>query len=386
MYCMYKEAMKYILPFLGLALVATCAIAPVAHAQFVPDIETIEKARVLSATDLGTEQLPGTDVSSRVQLLTVEVQSGAAKGEAVTFRNNFTQLEEGDLFYLRHLVSSTDGTEFYTVADPYRLHVLGILALVFFALVCVFGGMQGIRGLLSLAGSLLLIFYLLLPGISAGLPPVAVAIGIASLIIIVGSYITHGFNRTTSAAVFGMIGTVIVTGLAAWYVVYAAALSGYSSEDSTYLHFQSGGTIDLVGVLLSGILIGLLGILYDIAIGQAVAVEELMRAGSHLTKKEVYLRALRIGKEHIGALVNTLAIAYVGASLPLFLLLEYTTASPGYILNGEVLATEIVRILIGSSGLVLAVPVTTAIAVYMISGKRESGPQEEHATIASHHH
>jgi len=378
--------MKYLFSFLGVMLLATSTVAPIAHAQFVPDVETIEKARVLSATDQGIEQLPGTDVSSRAQLLTVEVLSGAQEGETVTFRNDFTQLKEGDLFYLRHLVSATDGTEFYTVADPYRLHILGILALVFFALVCVFGGLQGIRGLLSLAGSLLLIFYLLLPGISAGFPPVTVAIGVASLIIVVGSYITHGFNRTTSAAVIGMIGTVTVTGLAAWYVVYAAALSGYSSDDSTYLHFQSGGTIDLVGVLLASILIGLLGVLYDIAIGQAVAVEELMRAGSHLTKKEVYLRALRIGKEHIGALVNTLAIAYVGASLPLFLLLEYTNASPGYILNGEVLATEIVRILIGSSGLVLAVPVTTAIAVYMISGKRGNGPQEEHATISSHHH
>ena len=378
--------MRYILSLSVAVLLLGAVLAPTAYAQFVPDTETIEKARVLSAEDQGLEQLPGTEVSSRAQTLTAEVLSGEQEGETVTFRNDFTQLEQGDVFYLRHLVSPTDGTEFYSVADPYRLHVLGILAFVFLVLVFLFGGLQGMRGLLSLAGSLLLIFYLLLPGISAGFPPVTVAIGVASLIIVVGSYVTHGFNRTTSAAVIGMIGTVIVTGLAAWYVVDAAALSGYSSEDSAYLHFQSGGTIDLVGVLLASILIGLLGVLYDIAIGQAVAVEELMRAGSHLTKKEVYLRALRIGKEHIGALVNTLAIAYVGASLPLFLLLEHTTASPGYILNGEVLATEIVRILIGSSGLVLAVPVTTAIAVYLVSGKRGSGPQEDaRGTMHTHH-
>ncbi len=374
--------MKY-LPFV---LFVSLLLAPTAHAQFVPDIETIEKARTVSVTDQGIEQLPGTTVSTPSQMLTAEVLTGPQKGETVTFRNDFTQLKRGDVFYLRHIVSPSEGTEFYSVADPYRLHVLLILGLVFVALVFLFGGLQGMRGLLSLAGSMLLIFYLLLPGISMGLPPVAVAIGIASLIIVVGSYITHGFNRTTSAAVIGMIGTVIVTGLAAWYVVHAAALSGYGSEDSAYLNFQSGGTIDLVGVLLGGILIGLLGVLYDVAIGQAVAVEELMRAGSHLTKKEVYLRALRIGREHIGALVNTLAIAYVGASLPLFLLLEYTTASPGYILNGEVLATEIVRILIGSSGLVLAVPVTTAIAVYMISRKKQSGPLEEsRATMHPQH-
>lgn len=374
--------MKYLL----FILLAGSLLVPTAHAQFVPDVETIEKAKTVSVTDQGIEQLPGTTVSTPSQMLTAEVLSGIQKGETVTFRNDFTQLKKGDVFYLRHIVSPSEGTEFYSVADPYRLHVLLILGLVFVALVFLFGGLQGMRGLLSLTGSLLLIFYLLLPGISMGFPPVAVAIGIASLIIVVGSYITHGFNRTTSAAVIGMIGTVIVTGLAAWYVVHAAVLSGYSSEDSAYLNFQSGGTIDLVGLLLGGILIGLLGVLYDIAIGQAVAVEELMRAGSHLTRKEVYLRALRIGREHIGALVNTLAIAYVGASLPLFLLLEYSSASPGYILNGEVLATEIVRILIGSSGLVLAVPVTTAIAVYMISRERPAGPQKEgRATMHPQH-
>ncbi len=231
---------------------------------------------------------------------------------------------------------------------------------------CDLPGLAHLDADVELVLSLFLIFYALLPGISSGLPPVLVAIGVASLIIIAGSYVTHGINRTTTAAVLGMLVTVVISGLAAWLVVHFAHLSGYGSDDSTYLHFQSGGTIDLVGVLLGGILIGLLGVLYDIAIGQAVAVEELMRAGNTLTRAQVYRRALRIGREHIGALVNTLAIAYVGASLPLFLLLEHSSASMGYILNGEVFATEIVRILIGSSGLVIAVPITTLIAVSLL--------------------
>lgn len=354
----------------------------VGHAQeFQRDIETLEKARVISVIDRGEHQIPGTEVMSESQYLSAEVLTGIQKGEIVSFTNDFTQLKEGDQFYLRHLVSPSDGTEFYSVADPYRLNVLLVLTLIFVALVFVFGGLQGMRGLLSLAGSLLLIFYVLLPGISSGFSPVLVAIGVASLIIIVGSYITHGFTRTTTAAVIGMIGTVIVTGIAAWYVVDIAALSGYGSDESVYLRFQSDGTIDLVGVLLGGVLIGLLGVLYDSAIGQAVAVEELLRIGGNVSRKEVYMRALRIGREHIGALVNTLAIAYVGASLPLFLLLQYSSASAGYIVNGEVFATEIVRILIGSIGLVLAVPVTTLIAVYLI---RPGGNPRD--TIQAHKH
>jgi uncharacterized membrane protein len=289
-----------------------------------------------------------------VQTLTAEILEGPEKGETVTFVNDFAQLEVGEVFYLRHLESPSDGTEFYSVADPYRLPVIMGLALVFLVLLFLFGGVQGIRGLLALLGSVLLIFYLLLPGIIAGYPPVLVAVGVSSLIIIAGSYVTHGLNRTTTA------------GAAAWYVVGAASLSGFTGEESGYLHFQYGGTLDLVGILMSGILIGLLGVLYDVAIGQAVAVEELKRAGAHLSRRTVYERAIRIGREHIGALVNTLAIAYVGAALPLLLLLENATAPLSYIVNGEVISTELIRILIGASGIILAVPITTLIAVFLV--------------------
>jgi uncharacterized membrane protein len=134
----------------------------------------------------------------------------------------------------------------------------------------------------------------------------------------------------------------------------------------------------MVGLLFGGIMIGLLGVLYDIAIGQAVAIEELFRAGKDLSRKEVYARGIRIGREHIGALVNTLAIAYVGASLPLLLLIQSSTVGVLFILNSEIFATEVVRILIGSIGLVLAVPITTLIASYMLQGKARDGESGHH--------
>ena len=359
---------KAIIGLLGLLLLVPL---PAAAQSLLPDVETLSKARVVAVAEGRVESVPGTVLTADVQTLTAEVLDGPEAGKVVTFRNDFTQLREGDVFYLRHLVSPMDGTEFYSVADPYRLPVLIGLALVFLVLLVLFGGIQGIRGLVSLLGSLVLIFYLLLPGVVAGSPPVLVAVGVSSLIIIAGSYITHGFNRTTTSAVLGMIITVAASGLAAWYVVGAASLSGFTGEESGYLHFQYGGTLDLVGILMSGIIIGLLGVLYDVAIGQAVAVEELMSAGEHLSKGQVYRRAIRIGREHIGALVNTLAIAYVGAALPLLLLLENATAPIDYIVNGEVIATEIVRILIGASGIILAVPITTALAVLLVSGARK---------------
>lgn len=372
--------MRLIIPLLAFVLLMVPLTAGAQN--MLPDVETLSKARVVSVSDERVEMVAGTDATHEMQTLSALVLDGPERGETVTFVNDFTQLDEGDVFYLKHLESPLDGTEFYSVADPYRLPVLIVLAVVFLVLLFMFGGVQGVRGLVSLVGSLILIFYLLLPGIIAGYPPVLVAVGVSSLIIIAGSYITHGFNRTTTSAVLGMIATVVLSGLAAWYVVGAASLSGYSSEESTYLYFQYGGTLDLVGILMSGIIIGLLGVLYDVAIGQAVSVEELMSAGKHLSKPEIYKKALRIGREHIGALVNTLAIAYVGVSLPLLLLLDNAGAPIGYILNGEVLSTEIIRILIGASGIILAVPITTAIAVFLISSGASSarkGVPERHS-------
>jgi len=208
--------------------------------------------------------------------------------------------------------------------------------------------------------------YILLPGILAGYSPILLSIGISSLIIIVGSYITHGFNKTTTAAVIGMIITICITGVLAYAAVHTTHLSGYSNEEAAYLNFQTPGTIDFVGLLLGGIMIGLLGILYDAAISQAVAIEEIAAAAAHYSRPKVYRRALRIGREHIGALINTLTIAYVGSSLPLLLLLHFSNMPLSVDINQEIFSTEIVRTVIGSIGLVLAVPITSLVAVFML--------------------
>lgn len=329
--------------------------------------QRLMKARVLEASASREKRVEGTDIVTDTQTLKIEVLEGADAGKIVTFENDFTQLANGDVFYVRHIVGGFD-LETWSVSDPYRLNILIGIGIIFLILVCLFGGWQGVRGLAALAGSLVLIFYLLLPGIHSGGSPILVSLGVASLTILVGSYVTHGFTRTTSAAVLGMLATIIVTGIATYLAIDLAQLSGFTSEHNAYLNFASGGSIDMIGLLFGAIMIGLLGVLYDSAIGQAVAVEELYTAGKDYSRTQVYRRALRIGREHIGALVNTLAIAYVGASLPLLLLLKDATASPLYILNGEIFATEIIRILMSSIGIVLAVPLTTLIAVAMLKG------------------
>jgi uncharacterized membrane protein len=165
--------------------------------------------------------------------------------------------------------------------------------------------------------------------------------------------------------------------------VHSARLTGFSSEEATYLNFDTSGSIDFVGLLLGGLVIGLLGILYDAAISQAIAVEELWAMNREATRRHVFTRAMRIGREHVGALVNTLAIAYVGAYLPLLLLFKLTAMQgPLVTINQELFATEILRTLVGSTGLILAVPITTAIAVWMLQGRATSA----HAHGHSHSH
>ncbi|MBP6949027.1 MAG: YibE/F family protein [Candidatus Pacebacteria bacterium] len=349
-----------------------------AEATLVIDKEVFQKAKVLEIKNQATSTIPGTDILSHTQVIKMKVLDGENLGKEVTFQNDYTQLHEGDIFYVRHQTNHLDNSEYWSVSDPYRLDSLLLLTFIFIALIFIFGGMQGVRGLASLIGSFVLIFYLLIPGIYGGYNAILISIGVASLIIIVGSYITHGFNRTTSSAVLGMIITVIITGIGAYYIVHKTHLSGYSSEESTFLTLNTRGAIDMIGLLFSGIMIGLLGVLYDIAIGQAIAIEELFRAGKHLTRLQVYKRGIRIGREHIGALVNTLAIAYVGASLPLLLLIQNSTTDILFILNSEVFSTEIIRILVGSIGLVLAVPITTLIASYMLHGRNLENTESHH--------
>ncbi len=328
------------------------------------------KAKVLQVLSQERHLVPGTQVESDYQTIKVQVQDGPEKGKEIIVENDYLNMKVGEVFYLTHTTNDLDATDFYTVSEPYRLPQLGALGLLFIGVVLIFGGKQGLRGLLALGASLFFILFLLLPGILHGYPPVAVSMGVASLIVVIGSYVTHGLNKTTSIAVLGMIATIAFTGILAYGAIPFAHLTGFTNEETTYLNINTHGQIDFAGLLIGAILIGTLGVLYDAAIGQSVSVEELASAGEHLSRMEIYHRAVRIGREHIGALVNTLAIAYVGAAMPLLLLFYgFQGESLSMALNRELFATEIVRAIIGSIGLVLAVPITTFIAVRLLADR-----------------
>ncbi len=349
------------------------------HAQeLVPDQYEFIKAKVQTVEFKEERLLIGT-TTRNVYAVTVKLPDDSTH----VLENDHFVVESGDTVYVKKRTDS-EGMVYYTLDEPVRLPVLIILVFVFIGLSVWVGGKQGVKGLLTLFGSMFLLFLFLVPSIVKGYSPVLISLSVASCIIVLGSYITHGFNRTTTTAVLGMLATVLGAGVATYISMYAMSLTGLYSEDVVYLIFNTQGSLDVKGLLFAGIMIGLLGILYDVAIGQSIAIEELMRADKTMTSEKLIQRGMRIGREHIGALVDTLALAYVGASLPLLLLFATSDAPVLYILNREDISTELVRILIGSASIIVAVPVTTWIAVYVL--KRWGVPKHKTEGGCGHVH
>jgi uncharacterized membrane protein len=209
-------------------------------------------------------------------------------------------------------------------------------------------------------------------------------VGIAGAVLALVLFGTHGFSPRVWIAFGGTFSAVVVTGIIAYFASDAMRLTGFGSDASVYLNFATDGDLDLAGLLLGGIIIGILGVLDDISITQASVVQELKAANANFTFHELYSRASRVGKYHLGSIVNTLALAYVGVSLPLILLYSKTESSLGLILNQEVVAGELLRIVVGSIGLVLAVPATTAVAAWYFQNTKVE--EDEDLVHCGHHH
>jgi uncharacterized membrane protein len=357
--------------------------ASIVSAQAVhQELQETVRAKVLEIVAAIDRDIMGTNTTTTVQTLRVELLEGAKAGTVATFDNDILLLEKGDVIFVNRL-EAIDGTEYFIFKDvERRTQLLVVLALLLF-LIVVFAGWQGIRAIISLAISLMAIIFLLVPALLAGYSPALASLVIAAGILSVILFFTHGFRPHVVIAYAGTLAAVAITCLVAWWSVSWLRLTGFSSDASIYLNFSTGGTLDISGLLLGSIIIGLLGVLDDVSITQSSVVHELRRANQALGMWELYQRAIRVGRDHVGSLVNTLALAYVGAALPLVLLYARANADFWVSINQEVIAAEIVRIVVGSIGLVLAVPLTTIIAAWYFS-KRQV--HDEVTSACGHHH
>ncbi|PIR85323.1 hypothetical protein COU15_01145 [Candidatus Kaiserbacteria bacterium CG10_big_fil_rev_8_21_14_0_10_45_20] len=329
--------------------------------------ERVLHGKVIEVLEEDIREIPGTGTEHLYQKIRAEILGGERKGETIIIENDYFELKKGDKFFFNNFID-VSGTEVSGVLSIDRKDSLIALVVVFIVTVVAFGGWQGVRSLLALGGSFFAIFYILMPGILGGWNPLFASIAVATGILFAAIFFTHGFNRESVVAYVGTMASVLLTGLFAVFAVEITSLSGFAAEESVYLNFSTQGTLDFSALLLGAIIIGVLGVLDDVAVTQAAVVTELFNSNASLTRREVYFKALRVGREHVGALVNTLVLAYTGASLPLLLYFYLSPAGFGALVNSELFATEIVRTIVGSIGLILAVPIVTLLAVLFLKG------------------
>lgn len=334
------------------------------EAQTTTAVDRLERARVVNVQRVtvdGQEQ-----VTYQLHMLTgpqagQEVTSGGDGGAILV---NGVVFRPGDKVFVT-VINKYDGSTGYVIQDYDRRASLWWLVGLFVLIVIWFSRWRGVRSLLGLALSFTIIIGWIVPRIAQGSNPVLVTILGSSAILITGFFLTEGLSRLTAAAVVGTVCTMVLIGVLSFWAIGWSTLSGISSEETLYLQNATGRSIDLHGLLLAGIIIGTLGILDDIAVSQAATVGELWVANPKLTRRKVYQGAMRVGRTHLVAIINTLTLAYAGSALPLLVLFSSGTQPWMTIVNSELVATEIVRSIIGSVGLILALPISTLAAVWL---------------------
>jgi uncharacterized membrane protein len=325
------------------------------------------RARVTEIIEEGEITLG--DVVQRYQIARVELLEGKYQGIVMEMDYGKRQvlssavyLKPGDTVLVT-VGSRPDGVLTVYFVDFVRANSLLWLTGIFVATILVISRWKGLRSLLSMAFSLMVIIGYIIPHILAGEDPLRVSIAGSIILLGVTLYLTYGWNLKTHAAVVSMIFVLLITGTLAGLFVIITRLTGSGDENALFLLQMLNTKINLRGLLLGGMIIGALGVLDDLVTTQASAVFELHHANDSLGFQALFRSAMRIGQDHVAATVNTLVLAYAGASLPMLLMFSLGRGDYGYLVNFEFVAEEIVRTLVGSLGLITAVPLTTAIAI-----------------------
>ncbi|CAM5638140.1 YibE/F family protein OS=Streptomyces tendae OX=1932 GN=GUR47_21255 PE=4 SV=1 [Streptomyces tendae] len=316
---------------------------------------------------------------------TIRVDTGDDKGrtfEEIVQPDQSRQLHEGQEVVVAYEPSAPKDLQ-YSVTDINRRLPLALLAGIFALAVVVVGRLRGLMALVSLAISFLLLNFFILPAILQGSNPLVVAVIGSSAIMLIALYLCHGLSARTSVAVLGTLISLLLIGVLGSLFIGWAALTG-NTDDNTGLIHGLYPSIDMSGLLLAGVIIGSLGVLDDVTVTQTSAVWELHEANPTMGWRGLYRAGIRIGRDHIASVVNTLVLAYAGAALPLLLLFSIAQSGVGTVANSELVAEEIVRTLVGSIGLVASVPVTTALAALVVAADRPAeGMARAGATAAA---
>jgi len=312
------------------------------------------------------------------QIVEIEVSEGEFKGSHMflEFGKNQIMPEEyilkaGSEILVTVGISPLDNTSSAFFVDFVRGKALVWIFLLFAVISFVIGSWTGVRSLLGIMVGMGVIILYIIPQIANGANPVVTSIIGSAVFLTVSLYLVYGWRAMTHSAVISMMVSLILTGGVSVFAVKLARLTGFGNENMMFLIQQSENPIDMRGILLAGIIIGSLGVLDDLVVGQSSAVFQLSEVSENLKFKNLYWRAMTIGRDHVAASVNTLVLAYAGESLPMLLLFHITNVNLGMAVNVSFIAEEIVRALAGTIGLFLSIPISTAMACLWVLRKPE---------------
>jgi uncharacterized membrane protein len=381
---------RWLLVLVGVVLVATLTglVLLWPSSAALPSVPPLDEDRVHAAEIVWVELAAGdpdplTGEPTTIATIMVELQDGPGRGEVHTLApislEVFPEPRVGDRVDVEGVLVGEE--PHYYLRDFRRLSTLGWLVALFVLAVLAIGRWQGLRSVVGLGLSLVLVVRFIVPAILAGSDPPLVAMVGAMAIMIVTLYLSHGFNAMTTSAVVGTAGALAATIGVALLVIDRGHITGFGSEEAVLARFAVAG-LDLQGLVLAGLIIATLGVLDDVTISQASTVFALHDTDPRLGWPALFARAMKVGRDHIASVVNTLFLAYAGASLALLVLFSTGGLPVAQILNAEVLAEEIVKTVVGSLGLIAAVPLTTALAA-AVAIQRPAGAL---TGTGGHHH
>lgn len=332
-------------------------------------VEAVQPCSTELASVVG-QGASGECMSTRVRLDANAEHTGATAGDVVEaplpMGTGAPQVEDGDDVVLFHSPGGLEAVQ-WSIADFDRSSPMYLLLAVFALAVIALSRWRGVASLLSLAASLALVIWFVLPNLLEGRSPLLVAIVAASGVMVVTLYLGHGIRAVTSVAFIGTLLSLVLAGAIGFFFTAAAQFTGFSNESVAFLSALRED-LDYEGLILAGLIIGALGVLDDVTVTQAAAVWELRAADPTASRRRVFGAAMRIGRSHVTAAVNTLCLAYASSMLPLLLLLSLTSSDFGSALLSDGIGQEVLRGVVGSLGIIAAVPITTAIAV-LVAGR-----------------
>ena len=332
--------------------------------------EEVFSAKVIEVLEQNNIEQEDGSISIQ-QKVKLEGLNGAWKGQEVIYDGmgyadtSNSVYKVGDKVLVQYS-QSADGQDNFYISGIVRTTPILWLTILFALIVVAVGRWKGLRALIVLGLTFVVILKFILPQVLTGNDPLLMSIIGSLAILIMAIYLTEGFKRTSTIAIFSVIITLLITGLLSVWFTALTRLTGFASEETMFLIGLTDTAINIKGLLLAGMVIGALGVLDDVVVSQTSVVAELKDANPHLSSNQLYWQAMQVGVSHLGSMVNTLFLAYAGAALPLLLLFtvhQQPFLTFGQVINNEVIAVEIVRALTGSIGIALAVPITTLLAI-----------------------